>query len=77
MLSCKDVYEHLSSKKKLTLTQKLLYPLHLLICDNCKTVHSQFNILENSFKKLINKISNVDDKKVKELEERIKKDLDK
>lgn len=75
MISCKEVINILNSNENLSPVQKTKLELHLKFCQCCESYLKHLNSIKNSVTKLIHQISNVDDEKIKNLEDQVIKKI--
>lgn len=69
MLSCREIVSILNSEEKVPLLKRAELRMHLAMCKHCSGYAKQLPILKAAFGKLFSKLTEVDESKIKKLEE--------
>jgi predicted anti-sigma-YlaC factor YlaD len=64
-----------SEESKLGFFAKINYKMHLMMCEKCRSFVANMNTLNSSLKSLIKSKTQIDETKIKSLEEEIKKKI--
>ncbi|NOT78798.1 MAG: hypothetical protein HOP07_07315 [Bacteriovoracaceae bacterium] len=71
MLKCNEIVELIASDKSLTFLGKMELKMHLLMCKHCNNYSKQIEIINNQYKKSIEKVTNTDEVHVQDLEDKV------
>lgn len=74
MLNCKEVVTILSSKEPENWRERIQLKFHLLMCHHCAKYAKQIEALKSGVKNIMQK-SNVDDSKIKRIEDQVLKKI--
>lgn len=71
MLTCKEVYQYQSGAIELTGLKRLQFPMHLFICNRCRTVKQHFETLNKELKERYSKDIEISEEAKLQLREKI------
>jgi len=71
MLSCKEIARLLSTQEKKSWMKRAELRMHLFMCKHCSAYAAHLDLIKSGFLKLFHKITEVNEDKVKQLEDEV------